>query len=521
MKLTLPPRLSPAGFDAAMRDFEGVVGRDWLLATDLDRDAYSDIYAPGSEDEHPPAAAIAPGSVEEVRALVRLANRHRIPLWPVSRGKNLGYGAAAPRMPGTVVLDLGRMRRILEINPELGYCVVEPGVGFFDLYEHIQANDIPLMLSVPGNAWGSVLGNALDRGIGYTPMGNHTRNLCGLEVVLPDGDLVRTGMGAMDGNHAWHCFPYAFGPGLDQLFVQSNMGVVTKAGIWLMPEAQSQLALNLEADHEEDIGWIVDTIAPLKRAGIITQNQFVSSWLGRFVLMGERRQFYDGPGAIPDSRVQELLRQHQLGYWHVGIRLYGDERITRAQADVIKEAFARHSSKPFTEQAWRKGNPFMAVDPSFGVPSAVPLQMGAWTGGRGAHMGFSPVVPPTSAHVLGQLRRSRQRIAEYGVDFYASFTIGDRHANNINMLMFDRDNAEQVSKMRRLFSALVADAKAAGYGEYRTHLSWMDEVAATFDFNDHAQLRLYEKIKDALDPNGVIAPGKQGVWPAAYREQKA
>ena len=149
----------------------------------------------------------------------------------------MGYGTAAPRLPGSVVLDLGRMRRILEVNADLGYCVIEPGVGFFDLYEHLQANDIPLMMSVPGNAWGSVIGNALERGIGYTPMGNNTRNLCGLEVVLPDGDLVRTGMGAMAGNHAWHCFPYSFGPGLDQLFCQSNLGIVTKAGLWLMPAA--------------------------------------------------------------------------------------------------------------------------------------------------------------------------------------------------------------------------------------------------------------------------------------------
>ena len=359
--------------------------------------------------------------------------------------------------------------------------MIEPGVGFFDLYEHLQANNIPLMLSVPGNAWGSVLGNALERGIGYTPMGNHTRQLCGMEVVMPDGDLVRTGMGAMEGNHAWHCFPFAFGPGLDQLFCQSNYGIVTKAGLWLMPEAETQLALSMQANEEDDIAWIVDTIAPLKRAGVISQNQFVSSWLGRLVLMGQRSDFYDGAGAIPEARVRELLRQHNLGFWYVNIRLYGDDRITRAQADVIKEAFARHTSNEFVEEPWRKGEPFLAVDPSFGAPSAVPLAMGAWTGGRGAHLGFSPVVPPTSEHVMRQFRRSRQRIAEYDLDFYASFTIGDRHANNMNMLMFDRDDPAQIDKVRRLFDALVADAKQAGYGEYRTHLDWMDPVAQTFD----------------------------------------
>jgi len=521
MALTLPPGVSAAGFQSALQAFEGVVGHDWVLATDEDRLTYSDLYAPGTEAQNAPSAAVAVGSVEELQAIVRLANQHKIPLWPISRGKNLGYGTAAPRLPGSVVLDLGRMRRIIEVNPDLGYCVVEPGVGFFDLYEHIQANDIPLMMSVPGNAWGSVIGNALERGIGYTPMGNHTRNLCGLEVVLPDGDLLRTGMGAMEGNHAWHCFPYSYGPGIEQLFCQSNLGIVTKAGIWLMPRADTHLALSMQIDEEGDIGWIVDTISALKRSGVITQNQFVSSWLGRLVLMGQRRDFYDGPGAIPETRVRELLRQHHLGFWYVNIRLYGDDRITRAQADVIKEAFGRHTQIPFVEEPWRRGEPFMAVDPSFGVPSAIPLMMGAWTGGRGAHLGFSPVVPPHSSHVLRQLARSRQRIAEHNVDFYASFTIGDRHINNMNMLMFDRDDPAQVANLRTLFNKLVSDAREAGYGEYRTHLDWMDPVAQTFDFNNHAQLRLYEKLKDALDPNGIIAPGKQGVWPTAYREHRA
>jgi 4-cresol dehydrogenase (hydroxylating) flavoprotein subunit len=517
MKLVLPPRVSPARFAEALKAFAGVVGKDWVLATDEDRDSYADIYAPGAEEEWPLAAAVSPGSTEEIQAVVRLANIYKTPLWPVSRGKNLGYGASAPRMAGSIVLDLGRMKKIRELNTELGFCVIEPGVSYFDLYEHIQRAKAPLWMSVPGNAWGSVLGNALDHGMGYTPYGQHAKNLCGMEVVLPDGEVMRTGMGAMDGNHSWHLFPLSFGPDWTQMFTQSNLGVVCKAGVWLQPAPHTSLQLTWDIPKEEDIGWVIDTVTPLKIAGVIEQNVFIPSWLGKIVLKGQRRDFWDKETAIPEWRVQELLKEHKLGYWQVQIRFYGDESLNKARAEIVKNAFKKHLSAPPQEVWWRKGEMLNQYDPTLGVPSAVALQMGDWVGGRGGHMGFSPVMPATSAHVLGQLKRSRKIIADHDVDFYASFTIGGRFATNINMLMYDRDNAAQVTNIRKMFDALIKGTAEAGYGEYRTHLGWMDAVNHTYDFNNQAQRRLNEKVKDALDPNGILAPGKQGVWPSVYR----
>jgi 4-cresol dehydrogenase (hydroxylating) flavoprotein subunit len=519
MKLVLPPRLTAQQFDAGLNAFAKVVGKGWVLASDLDRDTYGDVYAPGSEEQWPASAAVAPANAEEVQAIVKLANEHKIPLWPTSRGKNLGYGTAAPRMAGTVVLDLGRMNKILELDEKLAYCVLEPGVGYFDLYDHIQDKKAALWMSVPGNAWGSVVGNALDHGIGYTPYGLHAKNICGVEVVLPQGDLVRTGMGAMSGNHSWHLFPLGYGPTWDQMFTQSNMGVVTKMGFWLQPAPESSLQLTMQIPKEEDIGWVMDTLAPLKISGLIDQSLFIPSWLGKMVLMGQRKDFWDKPGAIPESRVQELLKEHKLGYWTTAIRLYGEKSVNNAKADLIKAAFAKHIDSKFEEQLWQTGDPVPAMDPTMGVPSAVALQMSNWVGGRGAHMGFSPVVPATSEHVLGQLKRSRAVIAKHGFDFYASFTIGGRYANNINMLLYDRDNDDEVRRVKLMFNDLIDVSKAAGYGEYRTHLGWMDRVSDTFDFNDGAMNKLNQKIKDALDPNGIIAPGKQGVWPSVYKDQ--
>ena len=84
------------------------------------------------------SAAVAPESVEQVQAIMRVCNEHRIPIFAFSTGKNLGYGGSAPIYKDSVVLDLKRMNRIIEVNDKKHYAIVEPGVTLFDLYRHIQ-----------------------------------------------------------------------------------------------------------------------------------------------------------------------------------------------------------------------------------------------------------------------------------------------------------------------------------------------------------------------------------------------
>lgn len=137
----------------------------------------------------------------------------------------VGYGGAAPRVRGAVVVDLGkRMNRILDINPEDCTCLVEPGVSYYALYEEIQRRGYKhLWIDVPDLGGGSVLGNALDHGVGYTPYGDHWAMHSGLEVVTPTGEVVRTGMGALPGNNTWQVFPYGFGPFIEYVRLQKQV----------------------------------------------------------------------------------------------------------------------------------------------------------------------------------------------------------------------------------------------------------------------------------------------------------
>jgi 4-cresol dehydrogenase (hydroxylating) flavoprotein subunit len=518
MKQALPPGMSAAQMDRALKALAGVVGDDWVLATDLDRDTYLDHFAVDAAS-HSAAAAVAPQTAEQVREIILVANTHKLPLWPISRGKNFGYGGAAPRLKGSVVLDLSRMKKI-EFDAENGTALLEPGVGFYDLYDYIQKNKLPYWVSTPGNSWGSVIGNALDRGVGYTTYGENTSKICGMEVVLPTGELMRTGMGAMSGSPNWNLYRYGFGPAWDQMFVQSNFGVVTKAGMWLMPAPESMVGLDYELSNADDLGWAVDLIAGFRRDALLQQSPSIGSWLRGAAVLTTRKEWYDKPGALPDDVIAAIRKRFNMGWWSISLRFYGYESVTRAAAGVANAQFGKHAMQSAKTTEWKQGAP-LEVTPFQGFPVTFPLQNAAWHGGRGGHIGYSPVLPSNGKAAMDQFQRTYNRYKEFGMDYHGSFSMGERNITNVNQVLFNKDDPEMMSRVDKFFRALVADAAEKRYGEYRTHIDYMDLVAGTYDFNNHALRRANEVVKDALDPNGILAPGKSGIWPKRYRDLRS
>ena len=494
-----------------MLRFAAVVGKEWAVTTQSTLDGYLDPYAIGDGREHAVAGVVAPASTEEVQAVMRIANERRQTIWPISRGKNYGYGSAAPVAAGTVMLDLSRMNRIIDIDEKLAYCVLEPGVGFYDLYDRLQAEKIKLWISPPGNSWGSVIGNALEHGNATTPYGDHAFNLCGLEVVLADGDRVRTNMGAMGNGAAWHVYKHAFGPGWDQMFTQSNFGIVTRAGFWMMPEPEASLTLNMELPEARDIEWAVETLGPLRTAGVIRQSCSVRNYMRGAALNTQRSEWFKGQGALPESVVREILKKLNIGWWNVNLRLYGLPEVNEAHARLIQERFSRHTDRKFQMTRWRQGEP---MGPSGrGEPTTASMQMLNWTGGRGAHVSFSPSLPLDGKLAREHFERAQARMREFGFDFYGSMFLWERSITVVSQIFFDRDDAAMLGRLREVFPLLIKDAAQHGYGEYRTHIDFMDAVAQSFDYNNHALTRLNQSLKAAVDPNGIIAPGKQGIWP--------
>jgi (+)-pinoresinol hydroxylase len=510
--MALPPNVNATDFEAALRAWRDAVGSDWVFTSDADVALYRDAYSPywGEPEERVASAAVAPSTVEQVQAVVRTANRYRIPLYAISTGRNLAYGGSAPVHSGSVVLDLKRMNRVLEVDERNAYALVEPGVSYFDLHEHITKAKLDVWVDPPDPGWGSVIGNALDGGGGWTayPFRDHFGSHCGMEVVLANGEIVRTGMGALPDSKTWQHNRWGYGPWVDGLFRQGNMGVVTKMGFYLMPRPEAMQSSTVQVMRDEDLVPLLDTLNRL-------ENQHVVN--GSTSLFGGAL----GPAAATGAPA-----------WTVMVPIYGPEKVVRAQMEHCKEQFAKIPGSRFTEGEMFR-TPLDAATlnrvrkVSFGVPDLSTFAMlgrnPANPAPPGGHIGFSPIIPRTGEAVLEYSRFYRENLASVSeggsLRFMGPVFMTNWERSLVAMIMFPIGRDKELNaKMRKAFERWVELAAARGWAEYRAPAIFQDLVAKTYSYNDGSLNRLRETIKDAVDPNGILSPGRYGVWPKHLRK---
>ena len=216
------------------------------------------------------AAVLKPGCVADVRACVRIANEHRVPLYPVSGGKNWGLGSRAPSADGCALLDLSRLDRILDFDEGLAYLTVEPGVTFRQAHDFLEQRGAPLFLSMIGGPEdASLVGNAMERGDGQGPYSDRALYACAAQVVLPDGSLLDTGFARFEGAQVAPLARWGVGPSLDGLFTQSNLGIVTRMTFWLAPKAEHFATFFATLNDKRQLADFVDALRPLMLRDIV------------------------------------------------------------------------------------------------------------------------------------------------------------------------------------------------------------------------------------------------------------
>jgi 4-cresol dehydrogenase (hydroxylating) flavoprotein subunit len=475
---------------------------------------YGETTLPGGDRR--PAGVLFPRSSTDVRAIVRAANRHGVPLWPISTGNNIGLGSRAPVTTGQVVVDLGRrMNRILEVNDELGYAVVEPGVTFQALADELARRGDKLMVSATsGPPLGGVLGNALDKGGGYGPYFDHFGMLCGMEIVLGTGDTIRTGDGSLASEQLlnWHVSKYSFGPVLDGLFAQANYGIVTRAAVWLMPRPPAVQSFHFAFPDDDDFAAIVDLCRPLKLSNFVPTLFRISNdiyVIGTEETNPEYAQT-SGKQAISAAARRALHKKHGLGAWVVSGAFYGPSAQAMApQIERVKAHFGQSKKAVFIshDEALKMPALKIAVDSMSGRPGQGELGLLNWRPG-GGNSWFLPGTP-MQGRMAGELDRlARGVYDEHGMDFMVMHVAGARFARGLHVLVWNRADEDENRRADACYRKLVAEFARRGVSVGRAPTEYQELHMSMLmpEFREACSA-----IKRALDPNGIIAPGKYGI----------
>jgi 4-cresol dehydrogenase (hydroxylating) len=508
--MSAPPGVKPADFAAALAQFAHALGAQWVYTRPEDVELYRDAYSVERDEpsERLTSAALAPDTVEQVQAIVGIANQYRIPLYPISTGRNLGYGGSAPTLSG---------------NEPLHYCIVEPGVSFYDLDAHLRSRNIRLYPSLPNPGWGSPIGNALDHGFGL-PGRDHFKNHCGMEVVLPNGEVLRTGMGALPGAPTWATYPYGFGPQIDGLFSQSNFGIVTKMGFNLFREPEAIRRLQISSARFDDLEALVAAAEYLENVGLCPGGIDIMSPLLASETDPEVVARIKRGAAASDW--DQLARDRKQAIYVATLSARGIASVCEAQMAAAREKLlaAVPGVKVVPGPAW-DGPLDVAKVPeferqSFGLPSLSGFSfMGPPEQDWHGHIFFSPVLPQTGEAVQRANRVFQQALDSVGLywGWQGGFCMFPKNLSVLKALPSGRDAAED-RRTRAGVERLVDAAAANGWSEYRSGPAFYQAIARKFSFNNGALPRFHEILKDAIDPHGILAAGRYDIWPRHLRK---
>ena len=504
------------------------------------------------------AAVVRPCDREEVVEVVKLAGKYGVGLYPVSTGRNWGYGAARPVAEDSVVIDLSALAEIEDFDARLGVVTVGPGVTQAALTEFLDGAGGVWMTPVTGAGPAtSILGNALERGYGITPESDHFLAVQSLEVLLADGSTVRSGLHAAGANTVDGLFKWGLGPYLDGLFTQSGMGIVTRATISLARRPGKVMTfvgkVKREAGLAEAVEAVRDVLAtyPGLVGGVNLMNR------RRVLAMAERpsAETLSIGRPVSDAELTTMAKRHRVSHWTVMGAIYGEPaavrvastgvkmrlrrgkvptmRLTEARTGAIRRvlsclpgglAKSLDNQLQQLEQAQRilRGRPSEVALPLAywrrAEPAGVPNGDGPNAGGSAAPgldpardgcglIWYSPLIPMTGEDAERFVATTTQTCLESGFDPLITLTsLSPRVFDCTVPILFDAAKAGEADRAQACYRLLFDRNARDGYVPYRLPVTEMGRVIDCA--GDAAYWRVVHQLKLALDPGGIMSPGR-------------
>lgn len=524
----------------AIPAFRDAIGDEYVV---VDADSLTRYQTATFATEQLVPAVVRPQNIEQVQAILRIANQYKTPVYPISTGLNTGYGSAVPTRTGCVVMELKRLDQILEYNEELGYVRVQPGVTQQMLFDFLQERAAPFWIDCTGSyPQHSMIGNIAERGFGHTEFSDHFANVGGFEVVLPQGDVLRTGFGQYENAQAVDVYRWGVGPHYDGLFTQSNLGVIVEATIWLMPKPDYMQFFSCKVSRDDDLPRLIDLLRPLRLDGTIKSAMHIGN---DYKMISAIQSYpFDAAGGatpLPKTVLDAKSKEWDCGAWNVSGALYGTRAEVRAARGRIKRALrgkvqrlmfmdnfllslASSFARPYQMITGTNLPELMKMlKPVFGMtqgePSAGMLPSMYWrksslpepsgdlspeADGCGA-MWIAPIAPNNGAHAEAVWHIVRDTMLSHGYEPSVSITmLTERTLDCVVHIAYDRDIAGEDARAMACHDDMLKQFCDAGYYPYRLGVQTVGKMPAPTD----AYQRLMSGIRDHLDPNRILSPGR-------------
>jgi glycolate oxidase len=423
--------------------------------------------------EYMPAAVAFPGSAAEISAIMQLANQELFPVIP--RGAGTGMTGGALPVQGGLVLVTSRLNRILEIDRENQVAVVEPGVITGKFQAEVMKEGLFYPPDPASRDFCTMGGNVAECSGGPSAVkyGVTRDYVLGLEVVLPDGSLIHTGVRTAKG---------VVGYDLTRLFIGSEgtLGVVTKIIVRLLAlptHKKTYLVLT------ESLRQAASLVAELLNSGILPSTL---EYMDRTAL-----QVVDDylPLELPQNTGALLL-----------IEVDGDEKSTEEQGRKLIALLADRDKYPGILQVRQAENEREIQDLWKARRSISPATFKL----RPHKISEDVVVPRTRIPQLVGFTEELSRKLGLVILTFGHAGDGNIHVN----IMVDKENREEYEKGQTAREQLFAHVMTLAGTLSGEHGVGITKAPYLYMELDETSLALMEKIKTVFDPNNVLNPGK-------------
>lgn len=461
--------------DSIVQNLVEIVGEEYVSTRQDVLLAYS-TSASMSYDNVLPSAVVRPQTTEQVSEILKVANQHKIPVTPRSGGSSL-QGEVIPT-EGALVIDLLRLDDI-ELFEDLRSVKVGAGINFGRLDKHLNKKDLWLPVYPGSSLTATIAGNVAVNGSGFgsSLFGCIGELVLGLEVVLPNGEIIQTGSEA-NPNAPGPFLRYAFGPDLTGLFIGSLgvFGIITKVSLKIFKRMH----------HYDYNTYGFDTPQDAERFVIqCKENEVSSVWIAIY------------EGQILDFFLEMVGEEYGVPK-HEWPPITVSMVIGRIREDQLESDRA---------EAQR-----ICVEEGGHVIGISELPKGEWDD-RMLELARSSYVHGWHWRILyhhqtpSQWHRTIEEMwpifDEFGVlGHTAGFQSGHSSYNYYPQIFFDPQDKDDEEKAKAAHKELAKRLFKTGAVPFKLAPYWVDGITQMDSYLDFVK-----SLKHAIDPNGIMNPG--------------